>query len=169
VLCENNEHKSLGLSPKQLDLSQSLQTSTAILLLTGNLGHPCTTFESGSLIDSFSFSFEHITWLGDMVEIRELNLSNTELFLVESTIFGLLFTTDSGATVVQDLIVETASLSFVHITVLGGSTLKPNSLLSAPTSAFLVTTGLLLTDELGMIASTSGFLVSTGLLMTGLY
>jgi len=101
-----------------------------------------------------------------MVDIRELDLSNTELILVESTIFGLLMTTDSGATVIQELIAAAASLSFIKITLLGDSAPTPNFLLSAPTSTFLVTTGILMTDELRMIASTSGFLVNTGLQMT---
>jgi len=95
-----------------------------------------------------------------MVAIRELDLSNTELIWVEYTIFGLLSTTDSEAIVIQDLIVATASLPFVDITLLGDTAPEQNLSLSAPTSTFLVTKKFLITEELVLIASTSGFFVT---------
>jgi len=167
MLPENKELKSLDLFPKLLDLlTASLNISTAILLLTSDLEHPCDALGSHSLIDTISFSFEQTTLLGDMVVMRELSLSLKKVVLVVSATVRLQWTIDSGATVVQDLIVATASLSFIDITVLGDIAPKTNISPSAQTSGFLVTAGLLLMDESGTIASSSGFLVNTGLLRT---
>ncbi len=156
VLHENGEHKSLDLSPKQLDLSPSLQTSTAVLLLTNDLGKTLATLESGSLVVTVSFGFEDMTLLGDNVVTKDPDLSPTKLFLVVSTSVRLLLTIDSRTTFVQDLIVATALFSFVAITELGdNSSPKQNVSPSVQTSGFMATAGLLLADDLGMIEVTS--------------